>query len=170
MTKTEHELDLVRRTYAKEILALASVADQRLEDAFAAVRREDFLPPGPWPIFQRSGTYQYTRDADPTHLYSDQLVGLAPERRINNGQPRLHAELLSLAGIRSGDHVVHIGAGGGYYSAIMAQLVGRAGRVTAIEFAGDLAQAAEGNPSSRSNVEVIHGDGSIVAFSNADVI
>lgn len=118
MPTTEAELRAVRRAYAKQTLALAKVIDERLENAFATVRREDFLPAGPWPVFQRTGTYEYTPDADPVHLYTDDLVGIAPERRINNGQPRLHAELLSYAGIRAGDHVVHIGAGAGYYSAI----------------------------------------------------
>lgn len=69
-----------------------------------------------------------------------------------------------------GNHVVHIGAGTGYYSAIMAELTGRDGLVTAIEFAADLAQAAARNLSSRSNVAVVHGDGSTVAFDSADVI
>jgi protein-L-isoaspartate(D-aspartate) O-methyltransferase len=159
----------VRRAFAKQTLVLAEVVDKRLEDAFATVCREDFLPPGPWQIAQPAGTYEYTPSADPVHLYTDDLVGIAPERRINNGQPCLHAELLSLAGIRAGDHVVHIGAGAGYYSAIMAELVGR-GRVTAIEFAEDLAQAAARNLSNRPNVAVIHGDGSTVAFDGADVI
>jgi len=39
-----------------------------------------------------------------------------------------------------GEHVVHVGAGTGYYSAILAQIVGRTGRVTAIEV--DIALAA----------------------------
>ncbi len=170
MPATEAELREVRRAYARQTLVLAKVVDERLENAFATVRREDFLGPGPWPIFQRTGTYKYTASADPVHLYTDDLIGIVPERRINNGQPRLHAELLSYAGIRAGDHVVHIGAGAGYYSAIMAELAGRDGRVTAIEFAEDLAHAAARNLFGRLNVAVITGDGSTVAFDSADVI
>jgi len=170
VSTSEAELQTVRRAFARQTLVLAKVVDERLENAFATVRREDFLPPGPWPILQRTGTYTYTPSADPVHLYTDDLVGIAPERRINNGQPCLHAELLSFAGIRAGDHVVHIGAGAGYYSAIMAELAGRDGRVTAIEFAEDLAQAAAKNLSSRPNVAVIQGDGSTVTFDSADVI
>jgi protein-L-isoaspartate(D-aspartate) O-methyltransferase len=166
----EHALGDARRQYASRTLAAVGVADPKIESAFAVVRREDFLPPGPWPILQPSGGYKDTPDADPIHLYSDHLVGIAPERGINNGQPRLHAELLSHAAISSGDHVVHIGAGAGYYSAIMAELAGPTGRVTAIEYEQDLAAMAARNLANRSNVSVVHGDGSVVDFDEADVI
>ena len=166
----DDELRIVRRAFAKKILAKAGVVEPSLEDAFANVLREDFLPPGPWPIFQPSGAYQNTPSADPVYLYTDDLVGIVPKRQLNNGQPALHAELLSLAGIHAGDHVVHIGAGAGYYSAIMAELVGSDGRVTAVEFDPDLAKTAAGNLSGRANVRVLQGDGSVVAFDPADVI
>jgi len=48
----ESELDIVRRAYAKQVMAAAGVEDARVEAAFAAVRREDFLGPGPWPILR----------------------------------------------------------------------------------------------------------------------
>jgi hypothetical protein len=43
----EAELAIIRRTYAKHVLANAEVDDALVEAAFAAVRREDFLGPGP---------------------------------------------------------------------------------------------------------------------------
>ena len=146
MSTAEPELQAVRHAYAQQTLAGAKVVDERLQSAFASGRREDFLLPGPWPILQlRDGTYRNTPDANPAHLYTDDLIGIAPERGINNGQPRLHAELLSFAAIQAGEHVVHVGAGAGYYSAIMAELAGSDGRVTAIEFAADLAAKATKN-------------------------
>lgn len=171
MSTAEPELQAVRRAYAQRTLAGAKVVDERLQSAFASVRREAFLSPGPWPILQQQdGTYRNTSDANPAHLYTDDLIGIAPERGINNGQPRLHAELLSLAAIQAGEHIVHVGAGAGYYTAIMAELAGTDGRVTAIEFAEDLAARATKNLSDRPNVTVIHGDGSVAAFDEADVI
>ena len=47
---TEAELAIVRRAYAKQVMAPFNVAHPRVEAAFAAVRREAFLGPGPWPI------------------------------------------------------------------------------------------------------------------------
>jgi protein-L-isoaspartate(D-aspartate) O-methyltransferase len=52
----------------------------------------------------------------------------------------------------------------------MAHLVGPSGRVTAIEFAPDLAARANANLASYANVSVIEGDGSTVPFDPADVI
>lgn len=169
---TEDELGIVRRAYAKQIMAAdRNVADDRLEQAFAVVPREDFLGPGPWPIFRFwQGDYLTSPSADPVYLYTNDLVGISPERHINNGQPSLHSHLLACAAPRDGEHVVHVGAGVGYYSAIMAQLVGATGRVTAIEFAPDLAARAKTNLAPYSTVSVVQGDGATVAFDAADVI
>ena len=104
------------------------------------------------------------------YLYLDHVVGILPERHLNNGQPSLHAKLLAHAGPQEGDHVVHVGAGTGYYTAIMAHLVGRSGKVTAIELDPGLADRARVNLSSYPNVTVICGNGAAVPFDAADVI
>jgi len=46
----EQELAIIRRAYAKQILAQARVDNSQLEQAFSEVHREDFLGPGPWVI------------------------------------------------------------------------------------------------------------------------
>ena len=165
------ELMIVRRAYAKQVLAAAGVRDARIEDAYAAVRREDFLGPGPWPFFHLwPARYVPSPDADPVYLYTDSLVGIVPDRFINNGQPSLHAALLAQARPRDGEHIVHVGAGVGYYTAIMAHLVGPTGRVTGIEFDADLAARARANFAGAANVEILQGDGAVVPFATADVI
>jgi len=57
---------------------------------------------------------------------------------------------------------VHLGAGTGYYSAVLAELVGPAGRLVAIELNSELAQRARINLASHSWVEVLQGDGSTI--------
>lgn len=168
----DKELAIVRRAYARQIMAAARCSDARVEDAFAAVPREDFLGPGPWPIIRPGihGDYVKTPSADPVHLYTNDLVAISPERHINNGQPSLHAHLLHRAAPREGDHIVHVGAGLGYYSALMAHLAGGSGGVTAIEYEPDLAARAARNLADRPNVRVVHADGTTVAFAPADVI
>ena len=89
--------------------------------------------------------YRITPDPDPVYLYTDDVIGILPERNLNNGQPSLHAALIAAAAPQPGEHVVHIGAGVGYYTAILAELVGIAGRVTAIEFDAELAVRARAN-------------------------
>jgi len=164
------ELEIVRRAYAKQILAAAGLNDPRLEHAFASIRREDFLGPGPWQTFRGPGVYTPTPSADPIYLYSDKLIGIVPERGINNGQPTLHAILLANAKIQEREHVVHVGVGTGYYTAIMAHLVGPAGRVTGIEFDANLAKRSQANLAHSRNVKVIHGNGAATNFDGADVI
>jgi protein-L-isoaspartate(D-aspartate) O-methyltransferase len=166
----ETELGIVRRAYAKQIMAAAQVAAPRVEASFAAVRREDFLGAGPWPIFRWFSDYVTTPSDDPVYLYTDDLVGILPERRLNNGQPSLHALLIASALPQEGEHVVHVGAGVGYYTAILATLAGQSGRVTAIEFDPELTRRAAANFAAWPQVRVIAGDGAAVAFDPADVI
>jgi protein-L-isoaspartate(D-aspartate) O-methyltransferase len=166
----EQELALVRRAYAKEIIAISKIPDASVETAFAEVRREDFLDPGPWLVIGERGDYVPTPSADLAYLYLDHVVAILPQRHLNNGQPSLHAKLLAHAGLRAGEHVVHVGTGTGYYTAIMAHLVGNSGRVTGIELDPDLAVRAWQNLASYPNVQIVCGNGAVTPFDAADVI
>ena len=164
------ELGIIRSAYARQVLAAAGVDDVRLAVAFSTIRREDFLGPGPWPILRWFRDYVPTPDADPVYLYTDDLVGIVPERRINNGQPSLHAHLIHRAAPAAAEHVVHIGTGTGYYTAILAHLAGASGRVTGIEYDPELAAKAKANLAPHPNVEIVECDGALVSFDEADVI
>jgi protein-L-isoaspartate(D-aspartate) O-methyltransferase len=167
----QEELAIVRRAYAKQMLSVLGVTDPRVEAAFAAVRREAYLGPGPWPIwYLHRRDYVPTPSDDPVYLYQDALVGIIPERGLNNGQPSLHAMLIAAAVPRPGEHVVHIGAGVGYYTAILAHMVGESGRVTAIEFDGGLAERLAANFAGQPNLRTLKGDGAQIEFDPADVI
>jgi protein-L-isoaspartate(D-aspartate) O-methyltransferase len=108
---------------------------------------------GPWPFFVGSG-YLTTPSKDPRMLFQDVLVGLATDRGINNGQPSLHARCLAACLPAEGESVVHIGAGTGYYTAILATLVGSTGSVVAYEIETDLAERARENLAHISTVRV----------------
>jgi hypothetical protein len=110
---SEAELAVIRRAYAKQILAAARVNDHRIEAAFANIRREDYLGPGPWPML-RYEVYVPSPDANPVYLYSNILVGIIPERKLNNGEPAFHARLIAAAAPAEGEHVIHVGPGTGY--------------------------------------------------------
>jgi protein-L-isoaspartate(D-aspartate) O-methyltransferase len=114
--------------------------------------------------------YLLSPNDDPAYLYADVLVGIDPSRDLNNGQPSFHFLLLARLDPQPGHHVVHIGAGTGYYSAILAQLVGPGGRVTAIEYDPGLAARASVNLRRLPWVSVVHGDGATAPFDPADAI
>ena len=165
----QQELGIVRRAYAQQILAVMDVRDTRVEAAFAAIPREAFLGTGPWPIVRWGGTVT-SPSADPVYLYTDDLVAIDPARKLNNGQPSFHAHLMACAAPSPGEHAVHVGAGTGYYSAILGHLVGPGGKVTAIEVEAELATRARANLAPYRHIETIEGDGTAVEIEPADVI
>ena len=140
----------------------------RLFDAFAATPREDFLGPPPWPLLRGGFTRQWTDDA--RELYQDVLVGLDVELGINNGQPSLHARCLAACDPRVRDTVLHVGAGTGYYSAIVAYLVGEHGRVIGYEIEAHLAARAAANLAALPQVSVRAASGAEPPLPACDVI
>ena len=139
-----------RQAFAAEVARTAGVSDPRIEAAFAAVPREDFAGLPPWRI--NSGAFGSV--SDPERLYEDVLVGIDARRGINNGQPSLHAQAIDALGLKEGETVVQIGAGAGYYTAILATLVGSKGRVIAYEIEPDIAERAAANLARYPQVEV----------------
>src|SRR3712207_5035132 len=156
---SEHDLAVIRGAYARQILAAGITDDSRLEEALAAVRRERFLGPPPWAMVRHVGGRQLLPTSDPAVLYQDALFALAPGQGINNGSPSLHAGCLHALSLQEGERVVHLGAGTGYYTALLAHLVGDAGHVLAVEFDPALADLARAHLAGRRNVTVVSGDG-----------
>lgn len=168
----------LRAFFARYVAHVGAVRDPRVEAAFASVPREPFAGPGPWFIRvaspwrqggERSG-YIETPDADPVFLYQDVLVALDPARGINIGEPSLHARCLDCVAVQPGETVVQIGAGSGYYSALLATLAGPEGRVHAYEIAPDLAERAAANLAPWPQAEVRHRSGTADALPRADVV
>lgn len=153
-------LDDYRRVYAEKIAAAAGLTTPGLKEAFAAVPREAFLPPGPWLVVGEGQKPQQTSDADPRHVYENVSVAIDPARQLFNGAPAFLARLIDLLALRPGGRVLHVGAGTGYYSAIMAHVVGSSGSVAAVEVDEPLAAVARANLAALPSVHVECGDGS----------
>jgi protein-L-isoaspartate(D-aspartate) O-methyltransferase len=147
-------LAAIRRSYAEMIVGRAGVVDERLVSAFAAVEREKFIGPGPWSVPISEASYVRTDTRDPRAVYQDIVVALSARRGINNGQPSLHAKCLAVVNPMPGERVVHVGAGTGYYTALLATLVGPSGPVAAYEIEPDLAERARENLRGFANVRV----------------
>ena len=161
-------LEVERHRYADRLMHGIGGDTRRLRAAFADIAREDFLGPPPWLLLGN----EFGRDwcDDPVELYQDALVGLDVGRGINNGQPSLHARSLAACDPHDGDTVLHVGAGLGYYSAILAQLVGPTGRVVAYEIEADLAARAAAYLAPWPQVRVRALSGAVPPLPASDVI
>jgi protein-L-isoaspartate(D-aspartate) O-methyltransferase len=152
-----------RRFFAEEVELAANVRSEALVAAFAAVPREEFLPPGPWQVLTLNPvtgqpSYRTTRDADPRRLLHNVAVALDPARQLNTGHPASLAVWIDALSVAPGDRVVHVGCGTGYYTAILAMLAGEAGSVVAFEVDEQLARDAARNLRPWPQVRV-EGDG-----------
>lgn len=97
--------------------------DSRIRDAFDAAPRERFLPPE-----QRA------------HAVFDRPLRLSHGQ--TNSQPTTVANMLELLGARPGDRVLDVGAGSGWTTALLAELVGPDGEVWGVERVPDLRDGA----------------------------
>lgn len=159
------DLNLARQKFAELIRYRAGIGSDRpfsehLFAAFAEVPRERYLGKGPWRISRPSDPWTKieTPDANPQRVYDDVLVSIVAEKGLANGLPSGHARWLNALDLQPGERVLHCGSGTGYYTAIIARIVGESGHVTAIELDRALASLAAENLRPLSYVEVIAGD------------
>jgi protein-L-isoaspartate(D-aspartate) O-methyltransferase len=164
-----------RRFFAEEIRLAAHITSPALVEAFAQVPRENFLGPGPWKIASaelgmNAVVYTETTDADPRHVYHNVPIALDTTRNLNNGQPGSLAHWIDALGLNAGDRLFHLGCGVGYFTAIMAEVVGKTGQVVASEVDPDLALRAQQNLAGYANVKVHSGDGAALDPGGCDAI
>jgi len=157
-----------RSFYAHEVRFAANLATPGLLEAFAKVPREKFLGPGPWQIgsaegraMSAAGTIQlsYVIVDDPRDVYHNVVVSLDRAKDINNGQPSALGRWIDALALKLGERVYHLGCGVGYYTAIMAEVVGPSGSVVGLELQPELAARARENLVSYAQVRVETGDG-----------
>ena len=160
----------MRRFFARLITANCGIAaGSALEAAFAATPRERFVGPPPWRIFTATG-YIEANSGDPGLLYQDLVVSLGVEAPLNNGQPTLHAYCIHALDLKPGERVLHVGAGTGYYTTILATLVGETGSVLAYEIEPQLAARAEANLASLPQVQLLARSGAEGPLPECDAI
>lgn len=135
----------IRAYYAQLISGKAGTDDVKLIEALGIVERERFVGTGPWKVNCFAGGYVETPSDDPSFIYQDVVVAIDADRGINNGEPHLHARCLAALQVRQGETAIHVGTGTGYYTGILAHLVGAAGVVHAYEIEQDLAMKAQAN-------------------------
>ncbi|WP_407158149.1 protein-L-isoaspartate O-methyltransferase family protein [Bradyrhizobium sp. STM 3557] len=155
------DISAARRWYAEDLRCKTPVLrNLHVIDAFATVPREPFVGPGPWRIIPYPYQQPFvTPDSDPRWLYHDVLVAIDPGRNLNNGMPSFWARNFEQLDIARGERVLQIGAGTGYYAAVLAEIVGAGGRVTTVEIDAALAEQARANLAPWPQINVIAVDG-----------
>lgn len=160
-----------RNIFVAELAALCGIRDEAVLAAFRTVPRENFLPPGPWLVEGIDGARFLTPDDDPAHILH--AVGVVLKQ---GGEPGLHcanpapvAKAVQNTGFLPGDRVLHVGAGLGYVSAIIAELIGPAGRLVAAEIDPSLAASARRSLAPWPHAEVA-GDAMALTEQAYDVI
>jgi protein-L-isoaspartate(D-aspartate) O-methyltransferase len=176
---TKPSIEDCRRFYAQEIRWVSNLASPALVEALARVPREKFLGASPWQIgsaeqrsLSLSGMVRmnYTPTEDPRDLYHNVLVALDIAKDINNGQPSALARWIDALDLKSGDRAYHLGCGVGYYTALMAEVVGPAGSVVGIDANADLAARAKENFAAYAHGAIHAADGATFDPGECDAI
>jgi protein-L-isoaspartate(D-aspartate) O-methyltransferase len=157
-------LEQRRRFYSEELRVVAGLESPDLVSAFARVPRERYLGAPPWKFSSGNSLKQssYRTTSSVCDLYHDVFVALKSERFLNNGQPSMIARLIAALQLSPGKRVFHCGCGTGYYTAIMAEVVGVTGSVVAAEIDSTLAEVAAANLENYEQVNVLSRDGADV--------
>jgi protein-L-isoaspartate(D-aspartate) O-methyltransferase len=164
-------LEQRRFFYSEELRVVAGLESPDLVSAFARVPRERYLGAPPWKFssgFSIQSSYRTTSNV--CDVYHDVFVALRSERFLNNGQPSMIARLIAALKLGPGKRVFHCGCGTGYYTAIMAEVVGSKGSVLAAEIDSTLAQIAATNLTHYDHVKVLNRDGADVDPGLCDAI
>jgi len=87
-------------------------------------------------------------------VYHNIAVAIDASRQLFNGQPATLAPWIDALELRPGARVLHVGAGTGYYTAVIAHCAGATGRVLALEADAALAARARANLAPMPWIEV----------------
>lgn len=149
---------VIRRRFAESLRDSAPIRnDPNVVEAFASVPRERFVGPRGVPAPELA------------EIYRDTLIPLDRAKGINNGQPSLWAMVFDRLEVTQGARVFQMGAGGGYYTAILAHLTGPEGHVRAYEIDLDLAARAADALARLPQVMLRHSDATEADIAPFDV-
>ena len=157
MSRPSNRLDEARTLYARMMAAASGSADPRLERIFELVPREAFLPPGPGMSWSSIASW---RRRAPTRPFSTRTRWWCStgKKASTMASRSCTPAWIGAAAPGPGRTVTQVGAGGGYYTAILSMLVLPGGKIVAYEIDAALAKAARRNLAPFENVSVVHED------------
>jgi protein-L-isoaspartate(D-aspartate) O-methyltransferase len=141
----------LRRQLVDELAGRGLIQDERVERALLAVPGEIFVP-------------EFAAQRGLEAVYRDEAIMTKHDARgvpvSSSSQPAIMASMLERLDLREGQRVLEIGAGTGYNSALLAEIVGPGGRVISVELDPELAERS-GSVLRQAGyrVQVVVGDG-----------
>jgi protein-L-isoaspartate(D-aspartate) O-methyltransferase len=135
------DIEQARFNMVEQQIRTWAVLDQNVLDLLFAIRREEFVPPA----------YRML-------AFADLEIPLRPGAGM--WSPKMEARVLQELEIQSGESVLEIGTGSGYFTALLS---GMGARVTSVEIDPDLAAVAKGKLglASAGSIELGVGDGAL---------
>ena len=157
-----HAIETAHQLMVDDLLARRIIQTPDIERAFRRVPRHAFLP-RPFILPVDPLLTQLVETDDPARVYTDIPVVLRRDKYVTCGTPSTGALQLELLTPAEGMRVLHVGAGSGYYTAILAEIVGERGTVVGIEYEPDLAEMSAGflARAAYTNVTIRAGDGAL---------
>jgi len=144
----------------EELIERRLIRTPTVERAFRSVPRHAFLPT-PFLLPTNQLLTDFAPTDDPCRVYADTIVALKRDKNINCGSPSIVAMQLEHLEVAEGMRVLHVGTGSGYYTALLAELVGERGTVVGVEYEPDLAALSASHLARAcyTNVTIREGDG-----------
>ncbi len=134
------------------------------EDLIATLVEDGYLKtPAIIDAFKKTDRARFVPEADALHAYENRPIALPEGQTIS--QPLTVAFMLELLQVKKGEKILDVGAGSGWQTALLAELVGETGRVIAVERLEELWKFAATNLTragafEHGVVKLVHGDAS----------
>ena len=133
----------------QNLMAAGSLRTPEIIDAWRKIDRADFVPPN-----------------EKANAYENRPLPIGLGQTIS--QPQVVALMLELLQPKKGEKILDVGSGSGWQSALLAEIVGEKGEVTAIERIPELFAIGKSNLRKYNfrNIESVLGDGTAMIKPN----
>lgn len=139
MSVAESEISAARNAMVDDLVRRRVITTPALERAFRRVPRHEFLLP-PYAVPTDVLATDFEETDDPCRVYTDTIVVMDREKRTYSAAPSVTAQQIERLRLGEGMRLLHVGTGYGYYTAIMAELIGEFGTVVGMELDETLAE------------------------------
>ena len=148
LDQNNNNINVLNQALVDELKSMGCIQTPRVEAAFQAVLRHQFIP-----------------DTPLEEVYSNRVILTKQDQNgqwiSSSSQPAIMAIMLEQLDLEPGQKVLEIGAGTGYNAALMAHIVGETGQVVTVDIDDDLVEAAQAHllVAGFDQVQVVCADG-----------